>query len=62
MYDSPHKPTCRLCGNQMYLMRFQSTVTDEGIDREQFFECLSCNETDFVMSHAPHSRIKERAA
>jgi len=62
MDDHSYKPMCRLCGNEMYMTRFQSTVTDDGIDREQYFECLWCNETDFVMSHVPHPRSKELAA
>jgi hypothetical protein len=62
MSDNEQNPKCRHCGNQMYLTRFQSTVTDAGIDREQFYECLWWEERDFVTSHMSHTKRKELAA
>jgi hypothetical protein len=62
MPRNEHTFNCRHCGNQMHMTRFQSTVTDVGIDREQYYECLWCDQTDFVASHTPHARQKELAA
>ena len=56
MSDNAHKPYCKFCGNQMYLTRFQSSVTDKGIDREHAYECLWCGETDKVFSYIPARR------
>lgn len=62
MPGSKQMPVCRRCGNQMFMTRFQSTVSDKGIDRDQYYECLWCDETDFVTSYTPTSESKVLAA
>jgi hypothetical protein len=56
------KPKCRLCGNEMCVTRFQSSVTELGIDREYAYECLWCGDTDKVISHEARIPKKELAA
>jgi hypothetical protein len=62
MSPSVQRPKCKFCQNEMYMTRFQSNVTDTGIDREQAYECLWCGETDKVFSHTSHSKRDELAA
>jgi hypothetical protein len=60
--DIERKPKCRLCGNEMCVTRFQSSVTEFGIDREYAYECLWCGDTDKVISHETRIPKKELAA
>jgi hypothetical protein len=62
MTDSEQKPRCKYCGNQMLMTRFQSEVTDRGIDKEYAYECLWCEDSQKLTFHVPHPRSKELAA
>lgn len=62
MSETEQKPRCRMCGNQMYMTRFQSEVTGQGVDREYAYECLWCEETEKVRFHVPHPQTQELAA
>ena len=62
MSDTEQKPHCKLCGNLMYMTRFQSSVTEKGIDREHAYECLWCGETDKILPHLPAKRDQAQAA
>jgi len=62
MPSNEQTPRCKLCGNEMYVTRFRSTVTNAGIDHEYAYECLWCDNTDKVVSHVAHSQSAELTA
>ena len=59
MPGSEQTPRCKSCGNGMCMTRFQSSVTEAGIDREYAYECLWCGGTDKVSMHAVHTSKAE---
>jgi hypothetical protein len=56
------RPRCKSCGNEMCMTRFQSSVTDTGIDREYAYECLWCGGTDKVSLRTVNPQKAELAA
>jgi hypothetical protein len=48
MRDGDRAPRCKTCGNEMYMTRFQSDVSSNGIHRERLYECLWCGEDELV--------------
>jgi hypothetical protein len=62
MSGSEQKPRCKFCNNEMYMTRFQSSVTDTGIDKEYAYECLWCDNTEKISFHVAHAHAKELAA
>jgi hypothetical protein len=55
-------PVCRRCGNEMYMTRFLSDLSEHGIDREQYYECLWCEDDDAIEVHAPPPQSVEYTA
>jgi hypothetical protein len=56
------RPRCKSCGNEMCMTRFQSSVTERGIDREYAYECLWCGGTDKVSLSTDHTPRTELTA
>lgn len=54
------KRRCKLCGNQMYKTRFQTT--DRGTDPESAYECLWCEETESLSFNIRRSQPEELVA
>jgi hypothetical protein len=48
MLEGDRAPRCKRCGNEMYMTRFQSDVSPDGIHRERLYECLWCGEDELV--------------
>jgi hypothetical protein len=55
-------PRCKLCGNEMYMTRFQSDVSVKGIDRNYYYECLWCGENDTIEIQAIPNQSVEHAS
>jgi hypothetical protein len=60
MSESP--PRCENCGQEMYMTRFQSDVSPEGIDREHLYECLWCGEGEAMRCEDRGTERREAVA
>jgi len=40
MREGDRAPRCKTCGSEMYMTRFQSDISPDGIHREHLYECL----------------------
>jgi hypothetical protein len=62
MRESEAIPRCKVCGEQMYMTRFQSDVSPQGINREQLYECLWCGEGEMMRSEERRCRDQANVA
>jgi hypothetical protein len=58
MHEKDLAPRCKVCGNEMYMTRFQSDVSPQGVNREHLYECLWCGEGE--VRHFAEQRLQSK--
>jgi len=60
MSDNGQNPF-HLFGSELSFVRFQSTVTEKSIDKEDVYECTWCDNVEKRAFHVAHRQLSEVA-